>query len=314
MRTLETRTDGTYLRLAPHDFAREEALPKFIEDWIAQGFKISAATLPVNAEGGYIHPTANIASGVNVHPSALVGVGAQVTVDLPENSVVGDYARTGPCREFGRGIIIGPGTQLKLRQKIGERVFIGPDNILDENFATEEPWEKIIADNVIIGTRNIITSIDVLGRDAIVGQHNEIVETSDGAGFHLGYKGQIADKCFFIGNIFVSNGCRVGARTQLGAGVIIKSDSRIGEDVIIGAKTTLDGRVTVNNKVKIGIDCFVGARTILEPEVHIEDRSGVERDCVIGTKTLVKSGMMVNVGQTINARAIVDSPKGWEKE
>ena len=313
MPKLETRTDGTYLRFAPCDFAPRKTLPQFLKDWIAEGFQISTTVLPVNEAGGYVHPTAQIKPGVTVHPSAIVGAEAQVGVNLPEGVIIGDYVRTGECAGIGAGTIIGIGTQLKIWQKIGAGVLIGPDNILEENLAANDPWETIINDQVLIGARNLLTAIDVIGRAAVLGAQNEIIGTTQEAGLHLGYKAVLGDHCYGQGQIYIGNGSAVGSRCYLGSGVVLKSDARVGNNVHVGEKTILDGALTVHNNVKIGADCFIGAGTTLEEEVELEANSGVERQCTVGTKALIKAGVLINVGRTVKPREIINLPDPAEK-
>jgi acetyltransferase-like isoleucine patch superfamily enzyme len=64
-------------------------------------------------------------------------------------------------------------------------------------------------------------------------------------------------------------GTRIGARFQTGHGVLLREESRIGDDVSIGSHTVVEHHVTIGNRVRIHSNAFIPEYTVIEDDAWI---------------------------------------------
>ena len=169
----------------------------------------------------------------------------------------------------------------------------------------------VIGPRSSVGPRARIGAHAVLGKDAHVGADTEM---------HA--------------HVTLYDGCRVGERCILHAGVVIGADGfgmaregdhwvkipqvgtvRVGNDVEIGANTTIDrgalddtvigDGVKLDNQIQIGHNCVIGAHTVIAGCTGISGSVTIGRDCVIGGAVAIGGHISIADGVTITGMSRV---------
>ena len=61
-------------------------------------------------------------------------------------------------------------------------------------------------------------------------------------------------------------GTRIGARLQTGHSVLIRENTRIGDDCSIGSGSVVEFKVVMGNRVRLHSQCFVPEYSVLEDD------------------------------------------------
>jgi UDP-3-O-[3-hydroxymyristoyl] glucosamine N-acyltransferase len=169
-----------------------------------------------------------------VHPTAIIGPGAEVAVD----------AAIGPYVVIGTGTTIGAGARIHGGVHIGERCSIGAD--------TEIRAHVVLYSDVRIGERSIIHSGAIIG--------------GDGFGFAPDARGHL-HAIAQLGGVSVGNDVSIGCNSAIDRGAIddtviedgVKIDNlvQIGHNCRIGAHSILCGNVGLAGSTVIGRHCVL---------------------------------------------------------
>jgi UDP-3-O-[3-hydroxymyristoyl] glucosamine N-acyltransferase len=178
-----------------------------------------------------------------------------------------------------------------------------------------------------------------VGADAVVGERVAI-----GPGCSLGRGARVGDDSRLAARVTLYDGCTLGARAIVHAGVVIGADGfgfapdagrwfkipqagavRIGDDVEIGANTTIDrgaledtvieDGVKLDNQIQIGHNCRIGAHTAIAGCVGIAGSTTVGKHCMIGGAAMLSGHItladrVVVAGGTAITRS-VDKPGAY---
>ena len=215
----------------------------------------------------HLYPKPIVTPGV--HPTAVIGAGAEIAgdVEIGPHVTIGAAARIGQRTRIGAGCAIGSG------------VTIAADCLLHANVT--------IYDNVRIGHDTVLHSGCVLG--------------ADGFGFVLTVDHY--EKFPQIGRVEIGDHVEIGANscvdraalgvTEIGAGtkldnmVHIAHNCRIGKHVVIAAQTGLSGGVVVEDYAVIG------------GQVGIGDKARIESGAVLGSGCGILTSKIVRKGQVV---------------
>lgn len=239
-------------QVTPEGLARLEAADPYFafrEAMIAlHGFRRHPPPMALRAEAQPDDPVA-VGVGAFVHPTARLGPGCQVH----------------PCAVVERDAVVGPRTILYPGTYIGEFARVGADCILHPNV--------VVYDRCVLGDRVILHSSVVVGHDGFGyathrGAHHKIPqagvvvieddvelgagcaieraamgETRIGAGtkfadlISIGHGTTIGRHCLFVSLVGVSGSVEVGDYVVLGGQVGVAGHLRIGDFVQVAAKT-----------------------------------------------------------------------------
>jgi UDP-3-O-[3-hydroxymyristoyl] glucosamine N-acyltransferase len=211
---------------------------------------------PSEPETG-VHPTAVIASGVELGVDVFVGPGTVIG----EGSRIGDRSRIGP------GCVI------------GRRVALGKDSILNANVT--------IYDDVDIGERAILHSGCVIGADGfgfvLTGDHYEkfpqVGRVTIGNDVEIG-----ANSCIdraALGVTWIGDGVKLDNMVHVG------HNCRIGKHVVVAAQTGFSGGVIVEDYAVIGGQVGIGDKARIESRAVLGSGSGVL------TSKIIRAGEVV---------------------
>lgn len=182
----------------------------------------------------------------------------------------------------------------------------------------------IIADDADIGEDVCIGAFTCVGKCSSIGSGTQIL-----AGAKIGDNVKIGRDCVLHPNVLIEDGCTIGDRVILHAGVVIGADGfgfvrdaegkylqfpQIGDVVIendveigantcidrgslgttrIGEGTKIDNLVQVGHNVDIGKDCVIAAQTGISGSVIIEDGCVIGGQVGFGDHSHVKSGAVI---------------------
>jgi UDP-3-O-[3-hydroxymyristoyl] glucosamine N-acyltransferase len=199
-----------------------------------------------------IHPTASVAAGAAVDPSAHIG--PHVTIE--DGAVIKAGAVIDAGCFIGKGAVIGEGTHLfanatfHARCEIGKRGIIHSGAVIGTDgfgFANEggvyikipQTGRVMIGDDVDIGAN---TSID---RGALA---DTVIE----------------DGVKLDNQIQIGHNCHIGAHTAMAGCVGVAGSAKIGKYCTFGGAAMVLGHLTIADKVHISSGSMV-SRSILEP-------------------------------------------------
>ncbi|MBI3715165.1 MAG: UDP-3-O-(3-hydroxymyristoyl)glucosamine N-acyltransferase [Betaproteobacteria bacterium] len=196
-----------------------------------------------------------------IHPSAIVGTGAQVATS----------AEVGAFVTIGRGAVIGEGARIGAGCVIGDDTEIGEHTVL-------QPRVTLLA-RCRIGRRGIIHSGAVIG--------------ADGFGFAPDFKGEAGGwvKVPQTGRVLIGDDCEIGANTTIDRGAIddtvigndVKIDNlvQIGHNCTVGDHSAIAGCVGIAGSSKIGKRVMIGGKAGVIGHLEIGD------DVIVSAMTLV---------------------------
>ena len=120
-------------------------------------------------------------------------------------------------------------------------------------------------------------------------------------------------------------GTRIGARLQTGHSVLIRENTRIGDDCSIGSGSVVEFKVVMGNRVRLHSQCFVPEYSVLEDDCWLGPRvvltnarfpasrrakhtlEGVRicRFARIGANATLLPGVVIGEGALVGAGAVV---------
>ena len=217
--------------------------------------RIAAVLHPAPAGPPGVHPSAVVASGARVHPSAHVGA---------------------LC-------VIGSGAV------VGERAYIGPQSLLDEGVRVGDDVRLMsrvtLCRGVVIGDRTIVQPGAVIGGDGFGfaqdgGRWLKVPQTGGvriGADVEIGAnttidRGAIEDTVIEEGAkldnlIQIGHNVRIGAHTALAACVGVSGSTSIGARCMIGGQAGIGGHLTICDGVTI-TGCTMVSHSITRAGVY----------------------------------------------
>ncbi len=197
-----------------------------------------------------------------------------------------------------------------------------------KNRAPEIHKTAKIAETAKIGKDVFIGAFVCIGEDTEIGAGTQIR-----AGAKIGDNVRIGANCVIHSNVFIEDGCMIGNRVILHAGVVIGADGfgyvrdgangyvkfpQIGSVVIednveIGANTCIDrgalgetriGEGTkIDNLVQIAHNVSIGKRVVIASQTGISGSTVIEDDCVIGGQVGMGDHARVLSGAIIGSQA-----------
>jgi UDP-3-O-[3-hydroxymyristoyl] glucosamine N-acyltransferase len=188
----------------------------------------------------------------SVHPTAVIGAGAELGQDLA----------AGPHVVVGAGARLGDRVTLMAGAVVGEGVVIGDDVTL---------WPNVVCyPGTIVGSRVILHAGVVLGSDGfgyVPGKtgHEKIPHVGRcviGDDVEIGAnstidRGSVDDTVVGPGTkidnlVQVGHNCRIGARCLLMAQVGLAGSTHVEDDVILAGQVGLAGHLTVGRGARVG--------------------------------------------------------------
>jgi UDP-3-O-[3-hydroxymyristoyl] glucosamine N-acyltransferase len=217
--------------------------------------RIAAILHPLAAAPPGAHPTAVIAPGARVDPSAHVGALSVVG----EDAVIGARAFVGPQCLIEEGAAVGEDARLTARVTVCRRVQIGARTTIQPGaviggdgfgFAQERGrWIKVPqTGTVLIGPDVEIGANTTIDRGAI---EDTVIE-----------EGVKLDNL-----IMIAHNVRVGAHSALAACVGVSGSTSIGRRCMIGGQVGIGGHLTIADDVMI-TGCTMVSHSIARPGVY----------------------------------------------
>ena len=197
------------------------------------------------------HPTAPVTPGV--HPSAIVAEGASVdpTAEIGPLAVIerdaeiGQRCRIGPQALIGRGVVIGPDCRIGAHASLshallGARVYVYPGaRIGQEGFgfaATQAGFltvpqlgRVILEDDVEVGANTTVDRGST--QDTIIGAGSRLDNL-----VQIGHNVVLGRNCVVVAQTGISGSTEIGDFVQLGGQVGVAGHLRIGRGARIGAQ------------------------------------------------------------------------------
>lgn len=218
--------------------------------------QISTLLNPPRRPAPGIHPSAAIAAGAQIDPSAAigpfvsVGEGSRIGADcvLAAGVQIGADVQLGAASWLHANVVIGDGCQL------GERVIVHPNAVIGAdgfgNAWTGEAWYKIPQIGRVL-----------IGNDVEIGASTTID------------RGALGD-------------------TVLEDGVRLDNQIQIAHNVHIGKHTAMAGCVGVAGSTRIGAYCTFGGSAMILGHLDIADKVNVMAGTLVG-KSILKAGTYV---------------------
>jgi UDP-3-O-[3-hydroxymyristoyl] glucosamine N-acyltransferase len=211
-----------------------------------------------------LHPPQRRAPGV--HATAVVAASAQVDASV----------YVGPHVSVGERAQVGAGTQLHAGCVVGDDVRIGRDCVLYPRV--------VLYDRVTLGER--------------VRLHAGVIIGADGFGYVRGEAGY--HKFPQIGTVLIADDVELGAGscvdraalgvTRIGAGTKLDNLVQVGHNVEIGARVVIASQTGISGSTIIDDDAIIGG------QVGFGDHARVEAGAIIGSKAGVLPGKIVRAG------------------
>jgi UDP-3-O-[3-hydroxymyristoyl] glucosamine N-acyltransferase len=211
-----------------------------------------------------LHPPRRRAAGV--HATAVVAASAHLDASV----------YVGPHVSVGERAQVGAGTQLHAGVCLGDDVRIGRDCVLHPRV--------VLYDNVTLGARVILHAGVIIGADGFGYVRDE-------AGYH---------KFPQIGTVEIADDVELGAGscvdraalgvTRIGAGTKLDNLVQVGHNVEIGARVVIASQTGISGSTVIEDDAIIGG------QVGFGDHARVEAGAIIGSKAGVLPGKVVRAG------------------
>lgn len=216
----------------------------------------------------FLNPPASFVPGI--HPSAVVGTGAQIdpSACIAPNVVIGANAR------IGANSIIMPGCS------IGDRTSIGDDCRLYPGV--------VVYHDCMLGNRLIAHSGVVIGAD----------------GFGMAMDNGSWLKIPQIGRVVIGDDVEIGANTTIDRGAMddtviedgVKLDNliQVGHNVRIGAHTAIAAHAAIAGSASIGKHCRIGGCTGILGHIQISDNVEISSFTMI-SKSIRQAGVYTGI-------------------
>ena len=213
--------------------------------------RVAALFHPVPPVSPGIHPSAIVAEGAHVDPSAEVG---PLSV-IETGAEIGPGCRIGPCAVIGSGVIVGRdcriGAHVSLSYALlGARVYVYPGaRIGQEGFGfastkagfltVPQLGRVILEDDVEVGAN---TTIDRgSARDTVIGAGSRLDNL-----VQIAHNCQIGEDCMIVSQVGISGSTQIGNHVTLGGQVGIAGHLTVGDNVMVGAQSGVPGSLTAN--------------------------------------------------------------------
>jgi UDP-3-O-[3-hydroxymyristoyl] glucosamine N-acyltransferase len=227
----------------------EAARPKLAFALIAEVLHPSRRRAPA------VHPTAQVAASAEVAASAFVGAYVQI----------------------GEGARVGAGAQILAGTFVGDNVSVGRDCLLHPRVTLYE--------GVTIGERVIL--------------HAGVVVGADGFGYVRDEAG-VYHKFPQMGTVLIEDDVEIGAltcvdrgalgQTRIGRGTKIDNLVQVGHNVEIGARVVIASQTGISGSTVIEDDAIIGG------QVGMGDHARVQSGAVVGSKAGILPGKIVRAG------------------
>ncbi|MFO1468162.1 MAG: UDP-3-O-(3-hydroxymyristoyl)glucosamine N-acyltransferase [Steroidobacteraceae bacterium] len=240
-------TRATAVVVSPADAVGTPAAALIHANPYAAYARIATLLYPAAVEPAGVHPSAVIAPGASIDPSATIGPLCVVEEEVQ----IGAGARIGPGCIIQRGAVIGAHTRLVAHVtvrgpvRIGQRCILHPGSVIGADgfgFAPDRPaWVKVpqlggvvLGDDVDIGCN---TTID----------RGAIGDTEIGDGVKLdnqiqiGHNVKVGEHTIMAACTGISGSTVIGKRCILGGMIGMAGHIQIGDDVMITGQTSVTG-------------------------------------------------------------------------
>ena len=212
---------GAYARVA-EKFYPSESRPSF-DIGVGQG-------------DSYVHPDAELASGVTLEPGVVIGAGAQIG----EGSCIGANSCIGRGVVLGRGCAIGAQVTIT-HALLGDKVYIwsgvriGQDGFgypfsHQGQLRVPQLGRVVIGDDVHIGANCTIERGS--SRDTVIGAGSRL-----GALVQIGHNVRLGKRCILCAMVGISGSVDMGDDVVLGGQVGVADNLKIGSNSIFMAKS-----------------------------------------------------------------------------
>ena len=213
---------------------------------VAQPYAAIAAVLsvffPQPAAAPGVHPTAYVADGARISPSATVDA---FTV-VGERSVIGDgavlhpHVFVGPDCRVGEGSVLHPHVVLRERVELGRRVIVHPGSVLGaDGFGyvfdgqahrkIPQVGRVVVEDDVEIGA-NVTVDRATLG-ETVIGRGTKIDNL-----VQIGHNTVVGPATIIVAQAGIAGSCRIGRGVVIGGQVGLADHVAIGDGAQIGSQ------------------------------------------------------------------------------
>ncbi len=257
-------------------------------DWRAAG--LEAAIMAPRPRYAMAHATRAFAVSdalePGIHPSAVVGPGAEI----------GEDVRIGPFVHIAAGASIGAGSRLHSHVSVGEDAVLGEGALIHAGVR--------IASRVSIGVRAIIHQNAVIGADGfsfVTPDLGAVEAAKAGGGSESATQNLALERIYSLAAVTMGDDVEIGAGTTIDRGTL--------QDTRIGSGTKIDNQVQIGHNVSIGNTCMLCAQVGIAGSVQIGDRvvlggkAGVADHLKIGSDVLVAAASAV--AGNVKGRSIV---------
>ena len=186
----------------------------------------------------------------------------------------------------------------------------------------------VVAESAILSENLFIGAFVAIGEETAIGAGTQIR-----AGAKIGDRVRVGRDCVIHPHVFIEDGCTIGDRVVLHAGVTVGADGfgyvrdgaagyvkfpQIGtvvieDDVEIGANTCIDrgalgetrigAGTKIDNLVQVGHTVQIGRRVVIASQTGISGSTVIEDDCVIGGQVGFGDHARVLSGAVIGSQA-----------
>ncbi len=211
-----------------------------------------------------------------LHPPTRLEPSVHPTAVLAESAKVADDVFVGAYSSIGERAVIGERTQIHSGVRIGQDVSIGSDCVIHPN--------AVVYDGAQLGDRVILHAGAVIGADGFGYVRDE-------SGYH---------KFPQIGSVEIDDDVEIGAATcvdrgslgvtRIGRGSKIDNLVQIAHNVQIGARVVIASQTGISGSTVIEDDAVIGG------QVGMGDHARVQSGAVIGSKAGILPGKIVRPG------------------
>ena len=215
----------------------------------------------IHLHGHRRHPQWGISAGASLHPTAVIGAGANIAagVTIAAHVTIGDRCTLYPGCYVGDGARIGddctlfPNAVIYDGSVLGHRVTVHAGSVIGEDGLGYAPyqgrWIKIpqvgravLGDDVEIGANCTIDR-------ATLGQTEIGAGTKFGNVVVIGHGTKVGPDCMFVGLVGIAGSVKVGRHVTLAGQVGVAGHVAIGDDVNVAAQSGIHGSIEPNSNV-----------------------------------------------------------------
>jgi len=257
----------------------------------------------------YIGSTASLRPGVRIGRNSVVGMGAVVLEDVPDNEVrVGNPAAPLPHgasrleRPVHPTAIIAPGARIDPSVRIGPYCVIASDTELGHGVVVHP--HVVIESGVTVGADVEIQAHAVIGKRPV--RVLALTRAPIGAtGVQIGPRSAIGVGAVIYDDVVV------GADSLIADGASLREQSRVGDGTIIGRYVTLNYNTSVGSRTKIMDHTWLCGNMGVGDDVFMSGGIMTTNDWTLGRGGLTDRelrGPTIGSGAVIGAGAILLGP------